>query len=58
MKLTKNQQAIVSSIKADGRQWVNPSVTPALYRQYMALVNKDILSTTIDGNGIWFDLAN
>ena len=58
MKLTKNQQAIVASIKEDGRQWMNPSVTPTLYRQYMALVNKGALAATIDGNGIWFDLAN
>ena len=59
MKLTKNQQAIVNCIKANGRVWINEAITRAIFQQHMKLVDKGVLTWTIDNDGgIWFDLAD
>lgn len=57
MKFTKAQQDIITSIKLRGKVWVNPTLTPRIYKQHMKLVDKGILTYHIDGIMVMFDLV-
>lgn len=61
MKLTKNQLAIIACIKANGRVYISSRASAAIFRQHQRLVDKGILTYTIelrsDGTGVWFDLV-